>query len=560
MFGSSSGAKVQDMKPTLETSLRTRRRSLNAVLAVLIALLAYLGLGELGGPGSHIFEQSGGDTALSGSTSPPSGEDTSRSGGSRVKGRPGTRAGHTPEKSKAPTDSATGAFTPCAPRAKEAVAPGSQASTSSPAPGSPEYLARDNANMQAASGRLTAPDGQLNNPEYRAAHAAAAAAGSPQEDPFRFGSWNGICGQYRDVSFTDSSASGGVFAGRIYAPLAGAAHPDSGKALAPPFPGIVITPGTATAAIAYTWAAEDLAERGYVVLTFTVGGGQGGPRYFAALKDAINFFWSTPSSPWPGGGTDQFNPYWTLFDRAPDQRPSTPGRPYRFGLAGHSVGAAVTSLLANLDGRVSALVAWNKLLKNNAYMPLPPDTGPWHPVVPALAVHSEYSETSTPYTVGCYGVFGCEAYSPTEGPPPGRELSTGYGGDDGWGIVPPQPGGWVASGVDIMALTLRASTHLEFFDTPYSNASRYGKAVTSYYNTAWLDRYLKQDRTADQRLAATSFRQLEPQGHGRWGYTPTLVRDENLSFYFCSAWRYHTLSGKLVERLDPTGAGCSAKK
>ena len=437
------------------------------------------------------------------------------------------------------------------------AAHGAQASTSSPAPGSPEYLARDVANMQAATGRLTAPDGRLNNPEYQAAYAAAVAAGGHDEDPFRFGSWNGIRGQYRDVNFTDSS-NGGVFAGRIYAPLAGATHPDSGRKLSAPFPGIVIVPGSGGKAVATAWAAEDLAERGYVVLTFGVGSGAGGPRYYGAAQDAIDFFWSTPSSPWAGGATDQFNPYWTLFDRRPDPRAETPDRPSRFGLIGNSLGAAVASPLANIDERVSVLVALDKLFKSVAYLPIAATDEKWDPEVPALAVHSEYFNPPTPYTVGCWGVLGCEVYSPTEGPPPGRELSTGYGGDDGWGIVGPQPGGWYASGVDIMALTLRASTHWEYADD-HMPASRYGKAVTSYYTTAWLDKYLKHDRSADQRLAATSFRQLEPQARGTWGYTPTLVRDENLSFYFCSAWRYHTIRGELVERLDPTGAGCSAR-
>jgi dienelactone hydrolase len=440
---------------------------------------------------------------------------------------------------------------------------GARASTGAPAPGSPEYLARDVANMQAATGRQTAPDGQLNSPEYRAALAAAVAGGSLGGDPFRFGSWGGIRGQYRDVSFTDSSETTPAFAGRIYAPLAGATNPDNGRTLSPPFPGIVIAPGTATNGLAYTWAAEDLAERGYVVLTFTVGGPQGASRYLTALRDAVDFFWSTPSSPLAGGATDQFNPYWTRFDRRPDPRPATPRRRYRFGLAGHSLGAAVASAEANIDTRVSAVVAWDKLLKSYAYLPMAPDESKWTPMVPALGVHSEYWDVPTPYTVGCYPIMGCEAYSPTEGPPPGRELSTGYGGDDGWGIVPPQPGGWVESDVDVMALVLRASTHFEYVDDHYPwhgrNASRYGKAITSYYTTAWLDKYLKHDHEAEQRLAATSFRQLEPKAGGTWGYTPTLIRDEHLSFYFCSGWRYNTLRGDHVERLDPTGAGCSAE-
>jgi hypothetical protein len=35
-----------------------------------------------------------------------------------------------------------------------------------------------------------------------------------------------------------------------------------------------------------------------------------------------------------------------------------------------------------------------------------------------------------------------------------------------------------------------------------------------------------------------------------------LDRDGLLSFYFCSAWRYHAAGGSLVENPDVAGAGC----
>ncbi|MGH2404864.1 MAG: hypothetical protein ACRDGN_10425 [bacterium] len=426
-----------------------------------------------------------------------------------------------------------------------------------PPPGSSDYVARDVQNMLAAHGRQTAPDGQLNDPEYQIELAQELAAGGVAEEaPFRYGKWNGVRGQFQSVSFKDRGGSD--FSGRIYAPRAGATNPDTGTALNAPFPGVVVESGDGSLHQFYAWAAEDLAERGYVVLAFTVAGSQNAMHYFTGLQDAINFFWSTPSAPYAGGGIDAFNPYWKLFDRSPDQSPVTTGRPYRFAVLGHSLGAFVASVVGNMDARVSAIVAWDKLIKNNSYFTIGFDPGNWKPTIPALAVQSEYFATATPYTIGCFLVFGCEAYDPTTGPPPARELSTGYGGRDGWGIVHgDKTGGWVASGVDVMVLVPRSSTHEEYLDQPYAPASRYGQALTSYYQTAWLDKYLKHDPTADARLAATAFRQLEPKGRGVWGYTPLLQRDDLLSFYFCSAWRYHAADGSLVQTNDAIGVGCS---
>lgn len=429
-----------------------------------------------------------------------------------------------------------------------------------PRPGSPEYVTRDVDNMRRANGREAGPDGRADDPDYPAARARAAAGGADDEDPYRVGTWDGVRGKLREVTFADTtSSSGATFSGRVHAPLDGARHPDTGERLSPPYPGVVIVHGTNLSAGRFAWAAQDLAERGYVTLTFTIPPPQGAPRYFSAAKDAIDFFWSTPSQPVRQPG-DAYNPFWSLFDRSPQPAPSTPDRPYRFAIAGHSIGAAVVSALGNIDQRVSAIVGWDRLIKSDAYFvggETAFDPGEWVPSVPALGVHSEYFFEPTPYPVACALPFGCEAHPPAEAPPPDRELSISYGGDDGWGIVAPQPGGWAAADVDIMLLVLRSSTHSEYVDGPDTRASRYGKAVTSYYQSAWLDRYLKQDPTADQRLQATTFRWLEPRAHGVWRPTPELHRDENLSIYFCSAWRHRTLKGDLVDVMDPTGAGCA---
>lgn len=474
-----------------------------------------------------------------------------------------------------------------------------------PAPGSAAYIARDLQNMQDAMGRLTAPDGQLNNAEYQRELAAEIGpelvqklmeqAASPTHlaanaqqlvplsqggSPFRHGHWNGVRGQTVNVSFLDRW--GALLRGQIYAPLSGARHPDTEALLSPPYPGLVFVPGNTGGRGPYEWAAEDLAERGYVVLVFDPQG-QGSSETLAppcaepspgektkcgglpavpfpipyeyGTDDAMDFFWSTPANQYRGSanqngggaagaeGTDAQNPYWQLFDRSADPAPVTPGRPYRFALAGHSLGAAVSSYLGNIDSRVSAIVALDKLLTTKQ----PAAGTPWKPTVPALSLNSEYEVGPHPYNVGLFVAGPSELYPsagpPTQGPDPAREINYAYKS-------------WATAGADVMTLVPRASTHFEYWDVPFGPASRYGQALTSYYQTAWLDKYLKHDPSADARLAATSFHWLEPKGNGVWGPTPTLVRDDQLSFYFCSAWRYHALTGSLVQNDDPTGAGC----
>src|SRR6187549_3687206 len=103
---------------------------------------------------------------------------------------------------------------------------GAAAAPSDPAPGSPEYLARDAQNIADAYGRQTAPDGQL-SPEYGLASAqyinpvfaadllaqaarpnrpaltpATAVPGWNSGNPYR-ADWDGTRGQMTPVSFTD---------------------------------------------------------------------------------------------------------------------------------------------------------------------------------------------------------------------------------------------------------------------------------------------------------------------------------------------------------------------
>ncbi len=460
-----------------------------------------------------------------------------------------------------------------------------------PQPGSLPYVLRDVQNISDAYGRITGPGGQLANPSYLPALIREASlltatqllarAATPTRpvlsagqlvpgwnvgNPLRAG-WNGTRGVSKKVSFLNRY--GALLRGTVYAPKAGAKDPYTGAALKGPFPGVVIAPGSVQGSEGmYVWLAQDLAERGYVALTFDVqgqgtsetlphttggalpfcnpfalpvdgnmGGCPGVPfqqlaNFTTGTLDALDFFLSDA------------NPYLTSIDRTPDPQSVTPGRTGRVAIIGHSLGAAAVSHVQGTDERVSAVVALDKLQG-------PSDAGGFSvvsppdgivPVVPALAVQSEYG-----FTVSPAALSGGSTVLPAPGEPvPTRERATGY--DD-----------WLAAGKDAMLVVPRASTHLEYTDIPYVlPASRYGQALTSAYVQAFLDRYLKH-RGADESLVGSRLRYLEPRGNGVWAPL-TLNRDSSLSFYYCSAYSIHSgpgARGPVLSDPDIAGVGCS---
>ncbi|GAA1790431.1 alpha/beta hydrolase [Planosporangium flavigriseum] len=484
------------------------------------------------------------------------------------------------------------------------------AATAAPAPGSVEYLARDTRNIAEAYGRQTAPDGQLSlayglaeaqyiGPVYAGQLAAQAATptrpalspgllapGWNSGNPYRK-DWAGTRGTITPVAFTNRY--GALVRGDVFAPLPDARDPYTGRALTAPYPGVVITTGSVQGSERmYWWLAQDLAERGYVVLTYDVQGqgtsetlphqspiedlpycnlaaaaptGEQSPcpgvpsqqtaNFVYGTEDAIDFFLSTPGAPYPtpsagSADVDAYNPMWRLFDRSPDQQTVTPGRTTRLALVGHSLGALAVSYVQGVDERVAAVVALDKLATRAAIGSTSPPfdaQGPLRPVVPGLGVQSEYGFTVAPYWANP-GLFDQSGVgSPTSAPDPYREEKTGYAG-------------WKAAGVDTMVVVPRASTHLEYTDIPYVlPASRYGQDVASHYTQAWLDRYLKHDPAADAALLATSFRYLEPTSSGAWRPV-TLNRSDRLSFYFCSGYALTTGTGRQVND-DIAGVGCA---
>src|SRR6476469_1627069 len=281
--------------------------------------------------------------------------------------------------------------------------PGVAGASTGPAPGSPAYLARDAQNIADAYGRQTAPDGQLTpayglanaqhiGPAYEAQLLAQAATptrpaltpglavpGWNSGNPYRQ-SWNGRRGHITPVRFT--GRYGELLRGDVFTPMAGTHDPYTGAPLTGPFPGVVITTGSVQGSEQmYWWLAEDLAERGYVVLTYDVQGqgtsetlphqgaikdlpycdlaappspGEQTPcpglpaqqtsNFVYGTEDAIDFFLSTPAKHYPNpnaGSTtvNAYNPQWRAFDRSPDTHTVTPGRTTRLALAGHSLGA-----------------------------------------------------------------------------------------------------------------------------------------------------------------------------------------------------------------------------
>ncbi|HEV7754620.1 MAG TPA: hypothetical protein VGO94_02060 [Mycobacteriales bacterium] len=484
------------------------------------------------------------------------------------------------------------------------------AEASEPAPGSPEYVARDVANMAEAYGRQTAPDGQL-SPAYLSALAATTPAktvedlvrqaasptrpaltlatvlpGANAGNPLRAG-WDRTRGVRTPISFT--SRDGALLVGDVYTPRPGARDPYTGARLTGPFPTVVIEPGSVQGSgRMYEWLAQDLAERGYVALLFDVQGeGRSetlphqGPvadlpycnplappgmfeqtgcpgvpfqqvaGFVTGLRDAITFALSTPSRPYPNRAAGEstvspYNPRWRQVDHRPDRNSVTPGRTTRLAVVGHSMGAFAASYVQGVDDRVMAAVALDKLSSTTLV------AGPSGRLLGSAdlpvrpVVPSLGIQSEYGFTVSPYTLSGGSALAPQPIPP----------------TEAPDPrreqktgfDGWRKAGVDTMVVVPRASTHLEYTDIALAlPASRYGQALSSVYTQAWLGTYLRHDAGARQAVTATTWSYLEPTGNGGWDRI-RLNRQDRLSRYYCSG--IDVRAGGRVVNPDLAGVGC----
>jgi dienelactone hydrolase len=355
-------------------------------------------------------------------------------------------------------------------------------------------------------------------------------------------------GMVRPVLWT--ARDGATISGHVWATRAGPAKR----------PAIVITDGSVQADEALYWyAAQALAKSGYVVLTWDPQGqgqsdtngegvdfGEGVPAqtdgrpFFDGTEDALNFLLSTPSHPYEpvpscNSGTSHaakqkrrvkagldaaYNPFWKLVN------------PSEIGLAGHSYGAGGVSYIGQWDRRVKAIVAWDNLGPGSPSGPEfngqhvgekgcvnPADRTTVALHTPALGMSADYFLPPTPNT----------------SQPDPKAKST-------WSFA------YSKASVDTGELIIRGGSHLDFSFIPFPpaytpgppfGATLRGADMIAWYTTAWFDKYLKRDCTADRRLLTQRWRADGPEA---W-IDPN--HDGNMfSFYYLSRLDIRLAGGK----------------
>jgi dienelactone hydrolase len=455
------------------------------------------------------------------------------------------------------------------------VAPGVDASCYAPAgdpqPGTPEWVERDTRNQYCASLRpldqAASPAfgfGNLSQGASLYAEQAAEQAGRPTEpsggitplipgakaaDPFRtLKRWT-EAGRGRVAPVAFEALNGSTLRGHVFVPPASVPRPKDG------YPGVVITDGSVQAyEELYFWAAQDLAEAGYMVMTYDVQGQgdsslfgsdcpgecsgvpyQQDANFFQGAEDSLSFFLATPRAPFGGS----YNPF------APDLDTS------RIGLAGHSLGASAVSHVGQCDDRVTTIVAWDNLraIEDCSGVAIPPQHRTKQLInVPALAVTNDYAFNTQPMQ---------------SAPDPDAKTA-------GYRQV-------AAAGLDAQIVALRGATHLAYTHIPLVfQSNQLGERMASYYTKAWFDLQLRGDRSGFDRLTATAFDDsVDISSIGAGTYDPTRADPTNpyagnvpyliegiavpdaVSFYYRSAYALRDPASGRVSRCDDVRAGCA---
>lgn len=290
-----------------------------------------------------------------------------------------------------------------------------------------------------------------------------------------------------------------------------------------PRPGVVITTGSIQASDQmYWWAARALAAAGYVVMTFDVQGqgqsetfshepgdpvpgfenvpSQQDPNFYDGTVDALRFFLSTPDDPYVPVG-------WSEEDVAAQRDASNdehldwvnPGAGVldrdNLGIIGHSLGARAVSnvqqcsdegdlwqeleLCAGESYPIRAVIGWDSLSAGVT------------PVVPAMSQQSD-------------GYFLFPTLSPQNDVDPEESL----GGFRTW---------TGQSDLDVFSYVVRAGTHIEWSQVPYTPATTYGVHMNTYYTLAWMDRFVwpEGERQAAAYRALLEGPKLDPEHPSR---------------------------------------------
>lgn len=402
----------------------------------------------------------------------------------------------------------------------------------------PEFnaaLAQQSVENQAAAASIVANDGALTGHQYGRDFSGNLCAnpGNGCAGDIRLYDWaeQGY-GAVQPILFT--ARNGSTLSGHVWMTTRGPAKR----------PGVVITNGSVQAPETLYWyAAQTLAQAGYVVMTFdpqgqgysdTYGEGddrndgvpsQSGRPFYDGTEDALDFFFSTPAAPYvprnsctsgtshadkqtarvQDGRSSAFNPFYASLDAA------------RVGIAGHSLGAAAVSYVGQLDPRVKAIVAWDNLSdvsdpEGSTFggQTLTCDSGssPRPQTIdlrkPALGMSADYGLTPMPYT---------------SDPDPNAKVAASDKLSD--------------AGIDTGELVIRGGTHYEFsyIPNPGFGATRRGMDLVAWYTLAWMDKEVKGDPTADARLLTTRWQddrlekevdsQTPPDGNQYSAYLPS---------------------------------------
>jgi hypothetical protein len=333
--------------------------------------------------------------------------------------------------------------------------------------------------------------------------------GSVGDDPFRaITAWEkDTGGTVIPVSF--KSSDGAVLNGNVFMPPPGTPRLKNGH-----YPGVVITDGSVQAfQNMYFWAAEGLAQYGYIVMTYDVQGQgesdllpdpctltscpgvpyQQNYNFYQGAEDSLNFFESTPTHPFGGS----FNPAYQQLDAAD------------VGIAGHSLGAAAVSWVSQCDKRVKAVVAWDDLdptpisqCSKNVTIPRADRSKKLH--APALATTNDYefapsAATSVPNPNGVAG-------TPSAADATSLIGGGGLGGDAGYLELK-------KAHIDSELVSIRDGTHLIYSYIPFVlPANEIGERVAFYYTLAWFDEYLRGGKDALLPASDTAFKRLTALG------------------------------------------------
>jgi dienelactone hydrolase len=266
--------------------------------------------------------------------------------------------------------------------------------------------------------------------------------------------------RFRFDAATITNRAGDGLAAEVYRPCAkGACNdtPASLRSYAPPYPAVVVLHGGGSRKELHWWSSQTLAEAGYMVVAF-----DGAASDRQNTEDVLDWLLATPDHPTRKG---QHNPFWKELDRK------------RIGIAGHSMGGQLASVLGQEDPRISTIVSWDR----GTGLALPKNLH-----VPTLFFIADYACQANPV---------CEP-EPYSEPPPDPRGPAGRGRE--YEIVR-------AAGVDSMKVAMRAATHLDWVPSQPSG-NRYVETVSVYYTLAWFDRYLKGQ--GNPRLQTDAFERL----------------------------------------------------